>query len=73
MHDVFVLPTQFEGSPVSLLETMSAGLVPVITDLPGGIREIVEPAVGFRLPMGDKGVLLLPFKHWPTTGHCCSK
>lgn len=52
-HDVFVLPTQFEGSPVSLLETMSAGLVPVITDLPGGIREIVEPAVGFRPPMGD--------------------
>jgi glycosyltransferase involved in cell wall biosynthesis len=52
-QDVFVLPTQFEGSPVSLLETMSAGLVPVITDLPGGIREIVLPGIGYRVKMGD--------------------
>jgi len=52
-QDVFVLPTQFEGSPVSLLETMSAGLVPVITDLPGGIREIVQPGIGYRIEMGN--------------------
>ena len=52
-QDVFVLPTTFEGSPVSLIETMSAGLVPVITDLPGGIREIVQPGIGYRIEMGD--------------------
>lgn len=51
--DVFVLPTKFEGSPVSLLETMSAGLVPVITDLPGGITDIVNDDIGFKIPMGD--------------------
>jgi glycosyltransferase involved in cell wall biosynthesis len=52
-HDVFVLPTKFEGSPVSLLETMSVGLVPVITSLPGGIEEIVNDEIGFALPMDD--------------------
>ncbi len=52
-QDVFVLPTFFEGSPVSLLETMSLGLVPVISDLPGGIREIVDDTIGSRIVPGD--------------------
>jgi glycosyltransferase involved in cell wall biosynthesis len=52
-HDVFVLPTKFEGSPVSLLETMSAGLVPVITKLPGGITDIVTSEIGFTPQMDD--------------------
>ena len=51
--DIFVLPTKFEGSPVSLLETMSVGLVPVITKLPGGITEIVNSDIGFALSMDD--------------------
>jgi glycosyltransferase involved in cell wall biosynthesis len=52
-HDIFVLPTKFEGSPVSLLETMSVGLVPVISDLPGGIREVVNDQTGFRVAVDD--------------------
>ena len=52
-HDVFVLPTKFEGTPVSLLETMSVGLVPVITNLIGGIQEIVTPEIGFALSIDD--------------------
>jgi len=52
-HDVFVLPTKFEGTPVSLLETMSVGLVPVITKLNGGIQEIVTQEIGFALPIDD--------------------
>lgn len=51
--DIFVLPTKFEGTPVALLEAMSAGLVPVISDLPGGIRDIVSADIGCRLPVGD--------------------
>lgn len=42
MQDIFVFPTRFEGFPVALTETMSMGCVPVVTDLPGGIREIVQ-------------------------------
>lgn len=53
LHDVFVLPTKFEGTPVSLLETMSAGVVPVITSLPGSIPEIVTPDIGYCLPLGN--------------------
>lgn len=51
--DVFVLPTKFEGSPVSLIEAMSVGLVPVISDLPGGITDIVSEDIGFRIPVDD--------------------
>ncbi|PWT72740.1 MAG: hypothetical protein C5B59_14975 [Bacteroidetes bacterium] len=51
--DIFVFPTHFEGFPVSLLETMSVGVVPVVSDLPGGIREIVSESTGIRCKMGD--------------------
>ncbi len=53
-HDVFVLPTRFEGFPVSLLETMASGLVPVVSLLPGGITEVVQEAVtGYHPAAGD--------------------
>jgi glycosyltransferase involved in cell wall biosynthesis len=53
-HDVFVLPTRFEGFPVSLLEAMAAGLVPVVTNLPGGISEVVhENVTGYKLAAFD--------------------
>jgi glycosyltransferase involved in cell wall biosynthesis len=49
-HDVFLLPSAFEGLPVSLLEAGAAGVVPVTSDLPGGIPEVVETGVtGFRV------------------------
>jgi glycosyltransferase involved in cell wall biosynthesis len=50
--DLFVFPTKFEGFPVALLEAMSAGCVPVVTDLPGGITELVEDGVtGYKCPL----------------------
>ena len=52
-HDIFILPTRFEGSPVTILEALATGLVPVVSDLPGGIRETVPPEVGRRVPVGD--------------------
>ena len=41
---VFVLPSLYEGLPMSLLETMSYGLVPVVTDV-GSITEYVDDGV----------------------------
>jgi glycosyltransferase involved in cell wall biosynthesis len=52
--DVFVLPTRGEGFPVALVEGMGAGLVPVVSDIPSGVPEVVEPGVtGWRLAVGD--------------------
>lgn len=52
--DVMVFPTKFEGFPVALLESMSRGCIPVVTDLPGGIRELVEDGVtGFKCPINS--------------------
>ncbi|HUQ18817.1 MAG TPA: glycosyltransferase family 4 protein [Gemmatimonadaceae bacterium] len=53
-HDILVMPSRAEGLPVALLEGMAAGCVPVVSDLPSGIPEIVENGVsGFRIPPGD--------------------
>ncbi|MES2849856.1 MAG: glycosyltransferase family 4 protein, partial [Bacteroidota bacterium] len=48
-RDVLVFPTTFEGFPVALAEAMSVGCVPVASNLPGGLREVVKD--------GDNGFL----------------
>jgi glycosyltransferase involved in cell wall biosynthesis len=53
-NDILVLPSQAEGFPVTVVEAAAAGVVPVASNLPSGIPEIVIPGrTGFRLPIGD--------------------
>jgi glycosyltransferase involved in cell wall biosynthesis len=52
-QDVFVLLSDFEGLPLSLLEAMGEGVVPVVSDLESGMREVVTAEIGFRVPVGD--------------------
>jgi len=53
-HDILVMPSRAEGLPVALLEGMASGCVPVVSDLPSGIPEIVENGIsGFRVKAGD--------------------
>jgi len=53
-HDVFVLPTRAEGVPVALVEAMAAGVVPVASDIPSGVAELVEPGrTGLLAPVAD--------------------
>jgi glycosyltransferase involved in cell wall biosynthesis len=52
--DVFVLTSEFEGLPVSLLEAMGRGCVPIVTDINSGIPDLVRDGEnGFRVPVGD--------------------
>lgn len=54
--DVFVLPTRAEGFPVALLEAIAAGVVPVVSDIPSGVPEVVEDGrTGFLPQVGDVG------------------
>ena len=50
--DIFVLSTNWEGLPYSVLEAMSAGL-PVVATNVGGISEAVDSSCGFLIKRGD--------------------
>jgi glycosyltransferase involved in cell wall biosynthesis len=52
--DVYFLCSDYEGLPLSLLEAMGAGLVPVVSDLPSGISEVVNDRNGIRVPFHDE-------------------
>jgi glycosyltransferase involved in cell wall biosynthesis len=55
-HDVFVLPTRYEGVPVGLIEAMSVGLAPVVSRIESGVAEILDDRkTGLMPPVGDVG------------------
>lgn len=45
-HDIFLLFSDYEGLPLSLLEALAHGLVPVISDLGRDFREIIKGTGG---------------------------
>lgn len=54
LNDILILPTKFEGLPVSMLEAMSMGCIPIVTNLEGGIQDIVEDGfTGFKCLIDD--------------------
>jgi glycosyltransferase involved in cell wall biosynthesis len=52
-HDIFLLASNYEGLPLSLLEAMGHGLVPVVSDLESGLRDVVNKNVGVLVPIDD--------------------
>ena len=50
--DIFVLSTNWEGFPYSILEAMSVGLPAIVTNV-GGINEAVDSSCGFLIERGD--------------------
>ncbi|MEP6663537.1 MAG: glycosyltransferase family 4 protein, partial [Verrucomicrobiota bacterium] len=52
-QDVFVLLSDFEGLPLTLLEAMGQGVVPVVSDLKSGIRDVIDASCGICVPTGD--------------------
>lgn len=52
-HDIYLLASDYEGLPLSLLEAMGCGVVPVVSDLESGIREVVDKTTGVPVPVND--------------------
>lgn len=53
--DILLMPSQYEGISVALLESLAAGVVPVVAKV-GGQDEIVSPDEGILIPHGDHEV-----------------
>ncbi len=49
-HDVFLMASDHEGGPLTLLEAMAVGLVPVCNDTPCLVQEVVHAENGFIIP-----------------------
>lgn len=53
-HDVFLLPSRFEGMPVALSEAVASGLVAVASHLPGITDKAIEDGLsGFLFGQGE--------------------
>lgn len=53
-QDTFLLTSEFEGLPLSLLEAMHRACVPVVSNVASGIPELLEDGVnGFVVDIGD--------------------
>jgi glycosyltransferase involved in cell wall biosynthesis len=61
-HAIFVLPSYFEGQPLSLLEAAALGLAPVTTNV-CGMLDFVRPGEnGLLVPPGDPDALAARLK-----------
>lgn len=58
-HDAFIMASESEGGPLTLLEAMVVGLVPICGDIPCLIQEVINCDNGFVVPR-DPGSLAHP-------------
>jgi glycosyltransferase involved in cell wall biosynthesis len=57
-HDVFLQVSDFEGTSVSMLESMAHGVVPVVTAASSGIDGVIRDGRnGFVVPIGDMAAM----------------
>jgi glycosyltransferase involved in cell wall biosynthesis len=52
-HDIYILTSTYEGGPLTLLESMALGLVPVCGDIPGLVEDVITSENGFRVPRAE--------------------
>lgn len=55
--DIFVLPSRFEGLPMSVIEAMLTGLPVVACSVRGPAEQVVEGVTGLLVPSGDPKAL----------------
>jgi glycosyltransferase involved in cell wall biosynthesis len=52
-QDIYLLFSEFEGLPISLLEALVRGVVPVVSQVPSGVSEILIDSVNAKIfPIG---------------------
>lgn len=56
-HGMFVLPSEAEGMPYALLESMAAQIPVVVSDLPCHVEALRGGALGTLVPQGDSAAL----------------
>ncbi|MCH6201342.1 glycosyltransferase family 4 protein [Aquiflexum sp. LQ15W] len=59
---VLILPSLAEGMPVSVIEAMKAGAVPLVNDIPGGVQELIPNGQrGFKIQNNNPEIYALHF------------
>jgi glycosyltransferase involved in cell wall biosynthesis len=57
--DVLIMPSHFEGQPITLFEAMARGVVPLASRLPGITDTVIcEGRDGLLAPIGDEGAFV---------------
>jgi glycosyltransferase involved in cell wall biosynthesis len=57
VSDIFVLPSDYEGFSIAMLEAMAAGLIPVRTETCGAKEVVQEGENGFLVECSTEGVI----------------
>ncbi|RTY92275.1 glycosyltransferase family 4 protein [Flavobacterium sp. GT3R68] len=52
-QDIYILPSSLDGLPVSLLESMSVGCVPIVYNFSEGIKKVITNDIGYVENIGD--------------------
>jgi glycosyltransferase involved in cell wall biosynthesis len=52
-QDILVFPSLFEGTPVAIFEALACGCVPIVYDIPGGIREFLKDNFSVKVKVKD--------------------
>ncbi|MBM4340283.1 MAG: glycosyltransferase family 4 protein [Deltaproteobacteria bacterium] len=55
--DIYVSTSLYDGTSVSLLEAMGAGVFPIVTDIPANREWIEDGKNGFLFPVNDENIL----------------
>lgn len=51
--DIYILPSSHDGLPVSLLESMSVGCVPIVYNFSEGIKKVITSDIGYVVAIDD--------------------